>query len=120
MRAEHWLYTVPLRLRSLFRRQQVEAELSDELRDHLERAAAHYRALGLSAADARASALRGMDGIELHKEECRDARRVHYIEDFFKDLRFALRTMGRNRVFALTAVLSLALGIGANTAIFTA
>jgi predicted permease len=58
--------------------------------------------------------------MEQRKEQCRDARRVRYIEDFFKDVSFALRSMIRNPIFALTAMISLALGIGANTAIFTA
>lgn len=115
-----WIYTVPLRLRSLFRRNQVEEELADEMRDHMERLLEHYEARGASPEEARYAALRAMDGMEQRKEQCRDTRSVRYIEDFFKDVRFAFRAMRRNPIFALTAMISLALGIGANTAIFTA
>jgi predicted permease len=120
MRVEHWIYTIPLRLRSLFRRNAVEEDLTDELRDHMERLMEQHMARGASSEEARHAALRAMDGMEQRKEQCRDARRVRYIEDFLKDVRFALRTMGRNPIFALTAMISLALGIGANTTIFTA
>ena len=120
MRVEHWLYTVPLRLRSLFRRSQVEEELAEEMRGHMDQLIEHHMARGASPEEARFAALRAMDGMEQRKEQCRDSRRVRYIEDFLKDARFALRTMGRNPIFALTAIVSLALGIGANTAIFTA
>src|SRR5690349_13512017 len=120
MGAEKWIYTIPLRLRSLFRRNQVEQELAEEMREHMERLMEQHMARGASPEEARYAALRAMDGMEQRKEQCRDARRVRYIEDFLKDVRFALRTMSRNPVFALTAMLSLALGIGANTAIFTA
>jgi len=120
MRAEHWIYTIPLRLRSLFQRAKVESELAEEMRDHMDRLIEQQVARGASAEEARFAALRAMDGVEQRKEECRDERRVRYIEDFFKDIRYAVRTMRRNPIFALTAMLSLALGIGANTAIFTA
>ena len=100
---EHWIYTVPLRLRSLFRRNRVERELADELRDHLEHLIADNRARGMDAETARRAALRLMDGLEQKKEQCRDARRVGFIEDFFKDMRFGLRSMRRSPAFALTA-----------------
>lgn len=120
MRIEHWIYTVPLRWRSLFRRRQVEAELAEEMRGHVERTVEAHLARGASPEEARQAALRAMDGMEQRKEECRDARRVRYLEDFAKDVRFALRSIIRNPIFALTATISLGLGIGANTAIFTA
>src|SRR5438067_12753035 len=116
MRVGHWIYTVPLRLRSLFRRDRVEQELAEELREHLERLTEQQITRGASPEQARFAALRAMDGMEQRKEQCRDARRVRYIEDFFKDVRFAFRALSRNPIFALTAIISLALGIGANTA----
>jgi predicted permease len=120
MRVGNWIYTVPLRLRSLFRRNRVEEELAEEMREHMERLMEERMARGASPKEARYAALRAMDGMEQRKEQCREARRVRYIEDFFKDVRFALRTIRRNPIFALTAMISLGLGIGANTAIFTA
>jgi predicted permease len=120
MRPSHWIYTIPLRLRSLFRRNTVDAELSEELQDHLDHLIERNRSDGMSEADARHAAMRAMDGMSQRMEECRDTRRVRFIEDFFKDLHYAARTLLRSPIFALTAVLSLALGIGANTAIFTA
>jgi predicted permease len=119
MRIEHWLYTIPLRLRSLFLRKRVEKDLDDELAGHLDHLIAQNIDSGMSPEAARYAALRTMDGIEQRKEDCRDTRRTRFIEDFFKDLHYAARTLLRSPIFALTAVLSLALGIGANTAIFT-
>ncbi len=71
MRVEHWVYTVPLRLRSLLRRRQVERELDEELRYHLERQVEEYVARGMSANEARTLALRAMGGVERQRQHLR-------------------------------------------------
>ena len=97
MRIEHWFYAAPLRLRSLFRRKQVEQELDEELLYHIEKKTGEYVAQELTPEESRRAALRAMDGLAQRKEECRDARRVNLIEDLVKDIRYAARVLGTRR-----------------------
>ena len=108
MPLERWLYTVPLRLRSLFRRELVEQELEEELQYHLERKMEEYAAQGLTPEQARQAAMRAMDGLAQRKEECRDARGVNAIDNTVRDLRYSLRVLAKSPAFT---VLTLALAI---------
>src|SRR6202171_1020588 len=119
MRPQHWLYTIPLRLRFLFRRRHVEEELNEELQFHLEHKIEESIANGLSPKEARYAAMRAMDGLEQRKEEMRDMRRIHWLTDFFDDARFAIRSLRRTPGLTVFVVITLALGIGMTSATFS-
>jgi putative ABC transport system permease protein len=103
----------------LFNRRRLERELDAELRDHYERQVADYVAAGAPAPDARRRARLALGGDDQIKEQCRDARGTRWVENVVHDLRYGLRILAKAPVFTGMAVLSLALGIGANTAIFS-
>ncbi|HKA37584.1 MAG TPA: ABC transporter permease [Thermoanaerobaculia bacterium] len=112
MKPEHWLLTAPLRLRSIFRRGRVEAELDEELRFHLDRKTEEGIAQGLSPEEARRRARLAMGGLDQRKEEIRDTRRVHWLTDFFDDLRYAFRSLRRTPGLTAFIVVTISLGIG--------
>jgi predicted permease len=112
MRPEHWWFTAPLRLKSIFRRRRAEQELDEELRFHLERKIEEGLAEGLSPEDARYRALRAMGGLEQQKEEMRDMRRIHWLTDFVDDVRYAIRSLRRTPGLTAFVVVTIALGIG--------
>jgi macrolide transport system ATP-binding/permease protein len=105
-------------LNRLWHRDRLERQLDAELRFHVDQETARLISLGAAPADAHRTAMAAFGGIEPIKEAARDVRGTRWLEDLAQDLRYALRTMRRHPAFAVAAVLSLAIGIGANTAIF--
>ena len=107
------------RLRAIFRRKSMEKELAAELQFHCEQQAAKLVAAGVPRDEALRRARLAIGGVEQVKEECRESRGVAALESTIQDVHYGLRQLRRKPGFAAVVVVSLALGIGANTAIFT-
>src|SRR5262245_13709463 len=105
--------------RALLRRDAVEREMHDEMQQHLERATARLMARGLSLDAARAAARREFGNVAFIEEESRDARGVRWLEDAAQDTRYALRGLRLQPGFALAIIGTLALGVGANSTMFS-
>jgi predicted permease len=107
------------RFRALFRRSRVNDELDEELRDHIGRETAKYVHSGLPAGEARRRALVALGGMEQARQQARDFRGIGMIEQLYQDLQYGLRSLGKNRAFTAVFIVTLGLGIGSCTSIFS-
>ena len=107
-----------IRLRALLRRTEVEQDLEDELRHHLDTQIERYLAEGLSPAAAESRARLEFGGLEQVREECREARGVRFVDDIRQDIGLGLRALRRRGISSAAAVLTLGIGLGVNAAVF--
>src|ERR1051326_8037842 len=115
-----WLDKLRLLIRSLFRSRRVDNELERELQEHLHRQIDENIENGMAREEARLAALQTIGNLTHLKEQCRDERGLNFLDDLRQDVRYACVTLTRNPGHAIGAIVSLGLGIGAATAVFSA
>ena len=113
------LSSLSRRWRALTHKEEMDQEMDEEMRYHLDREIEQNIKNGMSPEDARLAALKSFSRVDQSKEECRDARGVSFVENILRDVSYSLRVLFKNYAFTIVVVLTLALGIGANTAIFS-
>src|SRR4051794_8826429 len=111
-RLRHWL-------RAAFRRDVVDQDMRAEMQQHIDQSVERLVARGMSVAEARSAARREFGNVAYLHEQRRDARGAVWVESIRSDVRYSLRALRANPAFTSVAILSLAIGIGANTAIFS-
>jgi predicted permease len=115
----NWLYTIPFHLRSLFRHHRKQADLDEELRDHIERQTEENRTHGMGEEEARWAALRAFGNLSAVREQTHDTWASATMERLERDIRYAARQCRRNKRFASICILTLALGIAAEAILFS-
>jgi predicted permease len=114
-----WLDLLHLRTRALFLGRRLDTDLRNEIEVHVQEQTDEYIAAGMRPNEARSAALRAFGPVAAIEEQCRDARRVSVVQNIAADLRYTLRSLRRQPLLVAAATLSIAVAIGANTAIFT-
>src|SRR5665213_1271592 len=112
-------HTIWARIRSMFRRKRLEAEMADEMRQHLEELTRSYAESGMELGEARLAASRRFGGIAQIEERCRDEQGFIWVGQIANDVRYTWRSLVRARGFTLTVLITLVLGIGVTTAVFS-